>query len=87
MQSRSYLYSDGFTVFVLNPETYLLLKSLNIQIVNNDYAIKVKTFDTTDGLDVEYFANQVVNYDEDSIYQEWIDGTYRWVRPEDKVSE
>ena len=82
------LFDEVITTYTSNNfQTYLLLKSLNIQIVNNDYAIKVKTFDTTDGLDVEYFANQVVNYDEDSIYQEWIDGTYRWVRPEDKVSE
>ena len=84
----SSLFDEVISTYTSNNfQTYLLLKSLNIQIVNGDYTIKVKTYDTEDGLDVEYYANQITDYKEDSDYKEWIDGTYRWVRPEDKISE
>ena len=70
-----------------NFQTYLLLKQLNIQIANNDYTIKVKSFDNDNGVDVEYYANQIIEYKADSDYKAWVDGTYTWSKPANKVEE
>lgn len=80
------LFDDAITTYTSsNFQTYLLLNKLNIQIENNDYAVKVKTYDNANGLDVEYYANQVTNYKADSEYKSWVDGTYTWERPKDQA--
>ena len=63
-----------------NFQTYLLLSKLNIQISAN--GPKVLTSDTTDGLDVEYYKNSVIDWGKEAEYTSWVDGTYNWDRPE-----
>lgn len=83
----SKLFDDAITTYTSsNFQTYLLLNKLNIQILDNDYTIKVKTYDTADGLDVEYYANLVTDYKNDSDYKTWVDGTYTWERPTDEAN-
>lgn len=80
------LFDDIITQYTsTNFQTYLLLNKLNIQVVDNEYAVKVKTSDTTAGLDIEYYSNLVTDYKNDSDYKSWVDGTYSWARPEDNA--
>lgn len=77
----STLFDDAISMYTSsNFQTYLLLSKLNIQIDSTN-GPKVFTFDTTDGLDVNYYKNAILDYGDKPEYNSWVDGTYNWDRP------
>ena len=63
-----------------NFQSYLLLSKLNIQIDSTN-GPKVKSWDSSEALDVEYYKNSVTSWGDEPEYESWVDGTYNWDRP------
>lgn len=76
----STLFDDVISTYTSsNFQTYLLLSKLNIKLSDTDY--KPAIVAPQNGVDVDYYANQVTSYGEKEEYASWVDGTYSWDRP------
>ena len=72
----SSMYSDVISMYKnSNFQNYLFLDLL-----------KIETADYQDIINAEktYYQNTVTSYDSESIYTDWVNGTYNWTRPDFK---
>ncbi len=70
----SSMYSDVISMYKnSNFQNYLLLEILNIQSTEYQNVINAEK---------TYYANVVTSYESDSIYLDWVNGTYTWTRPD-----
>lgn len=70
----SSMYSDVISMYKnSNFQNYVLLDILNIQSTEYQNIINAEK---------TYYANVVTSYESDSIYLDWVNGTYTWTRPD-----
>ena len=68
------MYSDVISMYKnSNFQNYVLLDILNIQSTEYQNIINAEK---------TYYANVVTSYESDSIYLDWVNGTYTWTRPD-----
>lgn len=70
----SSMYSDVISMYKnSNFQNYVLLDILNI--ISTEYQNLIDA-------EKSYYANVVTSYESDSIYLDWVNGTYTWTRPD-----
>ena len=72
----SSMYSDVISMYKnSNFQNYVFLDLLNIQSADFQDVIKAEK---------TYYQNVVTSYDSESIYTDWVNGTFKWSRPDFK---
>ena len=61
-------------------QDYLLLKELDIKIAKTSDVLSNKNIESY----IKSIENSIIDYDNESRYLKWIDGTYTWEKPEIK---
>ena len=78
------LFDDAITTYTSsNFQNYLLLELIDVEIKDveiaghkiNDFAVDAQ---------INYYKNSILEYDSESEYTSWFDGTYTWTRPDQK---
>lgn len=90
-----YVQANTSTTSTLDSDIYNLIKSMYDDVVsmykNSDFQtylllelLDIQTTDFQSIINAEqtYYANTVVEYEDDSIYATWVDGSLNWSRPD-----
>ena len=75
------LFDDAISTYTgTSFQDYLLLSDLNITIVKTNDVLSDKVMSSF----MTRLVNSIIDYDDESEYKSWVDGTYNWERPEIK---